>query len=437
MRHSAVRMYRERRERLLTEMGPGAAVLPAAPVAIRNNDVEHEYRQDSDLFYLTGFEEPESVLVLTNRHKEHRAVLFCRTRDPSREVWDGPRLGVDRAVEALGVDAAFPIEELPDKLPDYLADVDRLHYRLGRDRAFDATMLDALNAVRGRARTGVRPPTEIVDPVKTLHEMRLRKRPEEIEGMRRAAAVTREAHVRAMRVAKPGCYEYEVEAEILRTFRAHGSPRPAYGTIVGSGPNATVLHHRRNDRRMEDGDLVLIDAGCELGYLASDITRTFPVGGRFTSEQRALYDVVLAAQRAAIDSVRPGVSLDAVHEVAVRLLSEGLVDLGLVSGSVDEVVSETKYKPFYMHRTSHWLGMDVHDVGAYHLSAEPRPLEAGFVLTVEPGLYVAVDADVDPKWRGIGIRIEDDVVVTADGHENLTSDTPKDPDEIERLLADR
>ena len=430
-------IHRARRQHLLEAIGPGVAVFPSAPVAIRNNDVEHEYRQDSDLHYLTGFEEPESVLVLTNQHAEHRAVIFLRERDPSREVWDGARLGVERAPEALGVDAAFPIKDLAEKLPDYLSNAKRLHYRLGFDRSFDDVVLEAIRAVRRKARTGVRPPTEIVDTVDSLHEMRMRKSPAELETMRRAAAVTREAHVRAMEVAKPGVFEYEVEAEILRVFRKHGSQRPAYGSIVGSGPNATVLHYRRNDRRIEDGELLLIDAGCELDYVASDVTRTFPVSGKFTPEQRALYDIVLAAQKRCIEATRPGATIDEVHDVAVRVISEGLIAEGLVAGSLDEVISEGKYKPYYMHRTSHWLGMDVHDVGTYFVDGKSRPLEPGFVITIEPGLYVGKDADVDPRWRGIGIRIEDDVLVTVDGHDVLTADVPKEPADVERVLAER
>jgi Xaa-Pro aminopeptidase len=430
-------MHRERRHRFLDTIGSGVAVFPSAPVAIRNNDVEHEYRQDSDLFYLTGFDEPESVLVLTTRHAEHRAVLFLREREPSREVWDGPRLGVERAPETLGIDAAFSIAELAEKLPGYLADGHRLHYRLGFDRAFDQRVLDAIHAVRKKARTGVRPPSEIVDTAVSLHELRLRKDAAEVDVMRRAAAITREAHLRAMQVARPGVHEYEVEAEILRTFRSHGSERPAYGSIVGSGPNATVLHYRRNDRRMADGDLLLIDAGCELDYFASDVTRTFPVNGRFTAEQRALYDVVLRAQERAIGAVRPGATIDEVHDVAVRALCEGLIEVGLIEGPIDHAFGEGTYKPFYMHRTSHWLGMDVHDVGTYYVDGKARPLEPGFVLTVEPGLYVAKDAEVDPKWRGIGIRIEDDVLVTPDGNDVLTGAIPKSPAEIERILHDR
>jgi Xaa-Pro aminopeptidase len=427
--------FAARRARFMEAMGQGVAVLPAAPIAIRNSSVEHEYRQDSDFYYLTGFDEPQSVLVLTSEHHEHRTVVFARKRDKERETWDGPRAGVEGAKELIGADAAFPIEELDQRLPDYFGDVRRLHYRLGVNHEFDPVVFRALDAVRRKARTGVLAPSEIVDLTRDLHELRLRKTSAELDTMSAAAAITREAHARAMKVAKPGRYEYEVEAEILRVFRAHGAERPAYGSIVGSGPNATILHHRRNDRRMHEGDLLLIDAGAELGYYASDVTRTFPVSGRFSGPQRAVYDVVLAAQRAAIDAVRPGVTYMSVHDLAVRILTEGMIELGLIEGPVDEAIELGRYKTFYMHRTSHWLGMDVHDVGDYFSDKKPRTLEPGMVLTVEPGMYIPVDSSADERFRGIGIRIEDDIAVTADGCRNLTGDIPKDPAELERILC--
>ncbi|MCZ7686526.1 MAG: aminopeptidase P N-terminal domain-containing protein [Sandaracinaceae bacterium] len=430
--------FEARRRRLIDQMGERAvAVIPAAPSAIRNNDVEHEYRQESDFFYLTGLDEPESVLVLSNVHEEHEAVLFVRPRNPEREIWDGPRAGVEGAVARFGADAAFEVKELDAKLPDYLSNADRLLYRLGRDRDLDARVLAAIEHARRKHRFAKDYPTEIVDPGRHLHEHRLRKSADEIDVMRRAADITREAHLAAMRVARPGAYEFEVEAEILRVFRARGSERPAYGSIVGSGPNATILHHRRNDRRMSDGELLLIDAGCELDYYASDVTRTFPVSGRFTSEQRVIYELVLAAQERCIEAVRPGATLEAIHQIAVRELTSGLVELGLVEGPLDEAIEKERYKPFYMHRTSHWLGMDVHDVGKYFDRGEPRALEPGMVLTVEPGIYVGADAKADERWRSIGVRIEDDVLVTADGHENLTAQIPKKPAELERILAER
>jgi len=430
-------MYAARRKALLDTIGQGVVVLPASTVYIRNNDVEHEYRQGSDLYYLTGFDEPESLLILSTQHAEHRAVLFLRDRDPERETWDGPRLGVERAAAALGIDIAYSVKELDEKLPDYLMNTQRVHYRLGLDRKNDERFLRALDVVRGRARRGGEYPTEIVDPAASLHELRLKKSPDEIALMRRAAAITREAHIAAMAVAKPGRHEYEVEAEILRVFRAHGSERPAYGSIVGSGPNATILHHRKNDRRMQDGELLLIDAGAEYGYYASDVTRTFPVNGKFSAAQRAIYELVLRSQLAAIDAVRPGGTIEGIHEVAVGVLVEGLRELGLVSGTQQEALEKGDYKKFYMHRTSHWLGMDVHDVGRYHVAGAPRPFEPGFVLTVEPGLYIAQDAAVDERFRGIGVRIEDDILVTEAGHDNLTAEIPKQVAELEAILAAR
>jgi Xaa-Pro aminopeptidase len=428
-------MYAERRRALLDGGGAEVMVFPSAPTSIRNNDVEHPYRQDSDFLYLTGFDEPESVLVLTSAHPEHRAVLFVRPRNPERETWDGRRAGTEGAMAQTGVDAAFPIEELDERLPDYLAGATRLHYRLGRDRSFDDRVLSARDKVRRRARLGVTAPHEIVDPAATVHEMRMAKTEPELSAMRRAIAVTAEAHRRAMALAAPGRYEYEVDAELLRTFRAHGSPRFAYESIVGSGPNATVLHYRDNDRRMEDGDLLLIDAGCELDHYASDVTRTFPVNGRFTGEQRAVYEIVLEAQVKACEAVRPGVTLEDVHHAALNVLVDGLIELGVIEGDRDRAIASGDYKPYYMHRTSHWIGMDVHDVGAYFRDGHPRRLEPGFVLTVEPGLYFADRPDVDARLRGMGIRIEDDVLVTPDGRDVLSADIPKAIADLEAAVA--
>lgn len=422
---------------MLERIGPGVAIVPAAPVAFRNSDVEHEYRQDSDLYYLTGFDEPESVLVLTGAHAEHRSVLFVRPRDPERETWDGPRAGVDGAQARFGADAAFPIAELAERLPQLLENVERLHYRVGANRQFDDVVFEAMRKVRAKIRAGKFAPREIVDSATLLHAMRLRKSAAELETMAEAARISREAHATAMEIALPGVHEYEVQAELLRVFRKHGAERPAYGSIVASGPNATILHYRRNDRQMQQGDLLLIDAGAEYGYYASDVTRTFPVSGKFSPAQRAIYDVVLAAQRTAIAAVRPGARYTAVHDAALEVLTRGLVELGLVAGPVEDAIREERYKPYFMHRTSHWLGMDVHDVGEYWVDGAPRALEPGVVLTVEPGLYVAQDAACDPRWRGIGVRIEDDVVVTESGQRVLTTGIPKDPDEIERILLAR
>jgi Xaa-Pro aminopeptidase len=420
----------------MEQLPSGVAVFPAAPVALRNNDVEHDYRQDSDFHYLTGFDEPDAVLVLASEHAEHKVVMFVRPRDPEREVWDGRRVGVEGVIQQFGADAAFPIAELAARLPDFLQNHERLLYRLGRDRAFDEKVLAALDATRARGRRGVSWPMQIVDSAALLHEQRVFKSPEEVATMRRAAAITRDAHVAAMKHAKPGRYEYEIEAVLAQVFRRQGSQRPAYGSIVGSGPNATILHYRNNDRLMEDGDLLLIDAGCELDYYASDVTRTFPVSGRFSEPQRAIYQIVLDAQLASMAATRPGGTLDEIHLAAVHVIVDGLLGLRLLQGEHDHIVKEGLYRPFYMHRTSHYLGMDVHDVGAYFRDKSPRKLEPGMVITIEPGIYIgANEAAVPPEYRNIGVRIEDDVLITADGCMNLTADIPKTVDELERACA--
>jgi Xaa-Pro aminopeptidase len=419
----------------MASASPGAvAVLASAPVFRRNNDVEHEYRQDSDLFYLTGFDEPESVAVFDS--KTLKFTLFVRPRDPDREIWDGPRAGVDGAKSVHGADEAFAVGELDEKLPTLLQDRERVYYRLGQNRLFDDRVLAAIDRVRARSRAGVVAPTEIVDPGSILHDMRLRKSHEEVETMRAAARITREAHELAMQRAQPGMHEYEVEALLLDTFRRHGSERPAYGSIVGSGPNACVLHYRKNDRRIREGELLLIDAGCELGYYASDVTRTFPVARGFSREQQAIYELVLEAQLAAIPAARPGATLEQIHNICVQVITRGLVRLGLLSGEVDKLIEEGRYKKFFMHRTSHWLGMDVHDVGNYFVEAKARPLEPGMVLTVEPGIYIAPDEpSVAPEWRSIGVRIEDDVVVTSGEPDVLTAGIPKTVEEVLRARA--
>ena len=426
--------FAERRRRVLAALKPGILLIFAAPSAIRNNDVEHEYRQDSDFYYLTGFDEPESVLVL-NTLGEQPFVLFVRPRDPEREVWDGTRAGVDGATGELGANAAFPIAELESKLPELLQDHERLFYRLGREAKHDSVVLAALDRTRAKGRSGSSWPTQIVDPATVLHEMRLFKTPEEVELMRRAAAITHDAHVRAMAEARAGKYEYEIEAVLRERFHAGGAERCAYAPIVGSGPNATVLHYRRNNRRMRDGDLLLIDAGCEYRYYACDVTRTFPISGSFTRPQQALYELVLEAQLASIDATRPGSTLDDVHQQSVQRITEGLVRLGIIQGPTDVALEEQRYKPYFMHRTSHWLGMDVHDVGRYHQGGKPRELAPGMVITVEPGIYIAENAPVPEQYRGIGIRIEDDVLVTADGQAVLTASIPKDVAELQRACA--
>lgn len=422
--------FRERRDRVLAAIGDGLLLVPSQPVAIRNNDVEHPYRQHSDLWYLTGFDEPESALVLSTSG-EQRFTLFVRERDPEREVWDGARAGIEGARAEYGAEQAHPIDKLDETLPKLFENVGRLYYRLGLDRSFDDRVLRAVGEVRRRSRRGQRYPTEIVDPATVLHELRLLKDADEVELMRRAAQITCEAHALAMRACQPGLFEYEVEAVLAAHFLKNGSHRSAYSSIVGSGPNATVLHYHENNRQMRDGDLLLIDAGCEFSYYASDVTRTFPVNGRFSDAQRAVYEVVLAAQIAAIRATKTDATIDGIHQVALAELVKGLIALGILQGTPEEVMEKESFKPYYMHRTSHFLGMDVHDVGAYFVDGKPRPLAPGMVITVEPGLYINAEADVPKEYRGIGVRIEDDVLVTDSGHEVLTGAAPKTITEIE------
>lgn len=433
--HSAV--YGKRRKTFLDAIAKdehAIALFAAAPVFTRNNDVEHEYRQDSDLFYLTGFAEPSSVLFLDA--KERRSTMFVLPRDPERETWDGPRAGVDGVKAHFGADESLTIDKLAEELPRLFQNKTRLYYRLGLDRAMDDKVLAAVDRARARGKLGYGWPVEIVDPATILHEMRLFKAPEDLAAMRKAADITAEAHLRAMKGAKPGMHEFQVEAMLLETFRMHGAERPAYGSIVGSGANATILHYRLNNRKMEDNDLLLIDAGCEYDYFASDVTRTFPINGKFTKEQRAVYQIVLDAQEAGIEKSRKGSTLEKVHNACVEVITRGLVDLGLLKGDVDQLIKDGAYKPFYMHKTSHWLGMDVHDVGNYFVGGKPRELEPGMVLTVEPGIYIARDNDKVPaEWRGIGVRIEDDILVTDGEPDNLTKAIPKTVAELESAAA--
>ncbi|QSP95147.1 Xaa-Pro aminopeptidase [Marinobacter salinisoli] len=433
-----VKEFAARRRKLMDVMASDSiAILPAAPERVRNRDVLHPYRQDSDFFYLSGFDEPEAVLVLIPGREHGESVLFCKEKNPEKELWDGFLAGPEGAIERFGFDDAFPISDIDDILPGMLEGRSRIYYPLGKDQQFDSRVMDWVKSLRAKVRTGAHPPGEFVSLEHFLHDLRLFKSANEIKVMAKAGEISAEAHCRAMKRARKGGFEYHLEAELIHTFMEHGARSTAYPSIVGSGRNACILHYIENAAPLRDGDLVLIDAGCEYQCYASDITRTFPVSGRFSPEQRALYEVVLAAQYAAIEAVRPGNHWNQSHEAALRVLTQGLIDLGLLSGSVEKAIAGEAYKPFFMHRTGHWLGMDVHDVGDYKVGDAWRELEPGMVLTVEPGLYVAPDnTEVDEKWRGIGIRIEDDVVVAKDGCRVLTEGVPKTIAEIEALMAD-
>jgi len=429
---------KRRRRAIIRALGPDAVLLvPAAKEVARNRDVHYPFRQNSDFAWLTGFPEPDAIAVIAPKRKDGELVLFCRPRDPEREVWDGFRYGTEGAVEQFGASQAFPLDELDEKLPELLGDRRSLYYPLGTDDALDLEVMKWLRAVRAKARAGVKAPTELISSDRILHERRLTKSKAELDTMRRAARISAAAHRRLMQTCRPGLTEQQLEATFLHGCAERGGRFQAYPPIVGSGANACVLHYIDNAGALHDGDLVLVDAGCELHGYASDITRTFPVGGRFSEPQRALYELVLKAQRAAIDQVRPGNRWSAPHKAALKVLTRGLVELGLLAGSAKDVaklIKEEKYKPFFMHRTGHWLGMDVHDVGDYKRDGKWRRLEPGMVLTVEPGLYIAPDAEAPAQFRGIGIRIEDDVAVTEDGHEVLSADVPKEPDAIEELM---
>jgi Xaa-Pro aminopeptidase len=430
----ATQQIKQRREEFMKRIGGGAAIFPSAPTAIRNNDVEHEYRQDTDFYYLTGFEEPNAVAVLAPDNEEHRFVLFVQPKDREREVWTGWRAGEEGAKRDYGADAAFTIDKLDEELPKLVGKAEKLYYRFG-DPLFDERVAAFMRkGQRERQRNGVGPKA-IIDPAEMLHEMRLIKTSDDLELLRRAVDISCEGHMAALRALRPTMYEYEIEAVLRYVFRKTGSPRMGYPPIVASGPNATVLHYTTNNRRIEDGDLLLIDAGTEFGYYTGDITRTYPAGGSFTEDQAAVYQTVLDAHVAAIEAVRPGATFIDPHNAAVRVLTEGMIRLGLLKGDVDKLIEDGEYKKFYMHRTSHWLGMDVHDAGPYKVADEWRKLEPGMVLTVEPGLYIAEDTeDIDPRYRGIGVRIEDDVLVTENGSEVLTARVPKTIEEIEGLM---
>ncbi|HTL76884.1 MAG TPA: aminopeptidase P N-terminal domain-containing protein [Casimicrobiaceae bacterium] len=432
-------VYRKRREAVLKSMrersGGGVALVPTAAEVPRNRDSLFPFRHDSYFYYLSGFPEPEAVIALIAGDEGDRHVLFCRERNEEREIWDGFRYGPDAAREIFGFDEAHPIAALDEKLPEIASDRPALFTPLGLFEPWDRKLTEVLNEVRARVRTGVSAPEEIVDVRTTLDAMRLVKDEHELDLMRRACAISSAAHRRAMRAARPGMFEYQVEAELMHEFLREGAQAVAYSSIVASGPNACVLHYRENNRQMNDGDLLLIDAGCEYQGYASDITRTFPVNGQFSGAQKAIYEIVLASQLACIDAVRPGVPFHDYHKVAERVLAQGFIDLGLLSGSLDEVLESGRYRQFYMHRAGHWLGMDVHDAGLYQVHGESMKLAPGMVLTVEPGAYIRPADNVPERFWNIGVRIEDDVLVTADGVENLTASTPKTVADVEAAVG--
>ncbi|MBI5136209.1 MAG: aminopeptidase P N-terminal domain-containing protein [Nitrospirae bacterium] len=429
-------VHARRRERFMAAIDGAIAIFAGAPETVRSNDVHHRYRQESDFLYLTGFAEPGAYLVLDAGANRHRYTLYVPPKDPAMERWTGRRAGVAGARRRFGADAAHEAGTFFDHLARLLAGRDRVYLRLGYDAKVDQAVIDQIATMRGRSRAGAHGPAQVVDPTPILAEQRLLKSEAELDLLQRAVDITAQGHLAAMRALRPGMAEYEVEAEIEYHFRRAGAAGPAYPTICGSGVNATILHYVENDRRMRRGDLLLIDAGAEYGGYAGDVTRTIPVGGRFGEAQRAVYEVVLNANRVAIRRVRPGVTFDAVHHAAVRELTRGLVRLGLLTGDPKKLIQDGAYRRFYMHRTSHWLGLDVHDVGRYYLDDhKPRPLEPGMVLTIEPGLYIDAAPDIPKPFHGIGIRIEDDVLVTDGPARVLSAAIPKDVDAIERAMA--
>jgi len=434
----ALTPHARRRRQLMRMAGDDAIVIvPAATERVRSRDTHFPYRQDSDLLYLTGFPEPEAVLALIPGRAHGESILFCRERDPEPEGGDGPRVGPEGAVDAFGLDDAYPITDLDDILPGLLEGRSRVYYHFGRDAEFDLKLIGWLNRVRAQVRRGAQPPHEFLELGHLLDEMRLFKDAGELKLMQKAADISIAAHQAAMRAAHPGITEYALQAELEYVFRRHAAV-PAYSPIVGAGANACVLHYIANAATSRDGELVLIDAGAEVHGYAADISRTFPVNGRFTAPQRALHDLVCAAQAAALDKARPGQAWDAMHEAAVATLTDGLLRLGLLKGRLPKLIADGAYKRFYRHKTGHWLGLDVHDVGDYRLDGQSRVLEPGMVFTIEPGLYIdANDRSVDAKWRGIGIRIEDDVVITKDGARVLTAALARSADEVEALMAER
>jgi Xaa-Pro aminopeptidase len=427
--------FAKRRKTLMRMVGEdGIAILPSAPVKTRNRDVEYRFRQDSDFYYLTGFAEPGAVAVLAPGRDNGEYILFCRDRDKEQELWHGSRTGTDGAVEDFAADDAFPIDDIDDILPGILESRSRVFYTMGAFAEFDQRITEWVKVLRSREASGIHTPHEFIALDHILHDMRLYKSRAEISAMRKAAKIAVRAHRRAMACVAPGMYEYEVEAEFMHEFRRHDTTW-SYTPIVGTGANACTLHYVDNNAQLADNDLLLIDAGCEYDYYASDITRTLPVNGRFSPEQRAVYEIVLEAQLAAIEKTRKGNHWNDPHDAAVRIITKGLKKIGLLNGTVPKLIRDEAYREYFMHRTGHWIGMDVHDVGDYKVGDEWRILEPGMATTVEPGIYIPASRKVPARWRNIGVRIEDDVVVTSNGPDVLSKDLAKDPDEIEKLMA--
>ena len=427
--------YRQRRHTVLTALGKDTAIFCSAPPAVMHNDVDYLFRQDSDFFYLTGFNEPGAVLVLSGGHEEHKAVMFVRPKDLEAETWSGYRIGVDDTKRLYGVDEVFPLDKLDEELPKYVKPAERLYYRFGRDIAFDNRVLALWKQFLLKMAKEAAGPVAIEDSRQFMQQFRRVKSPAEVEQIREAIAISAEAHNIAREMARPGVYEYEIQAAIENTFRKRGAMGPAYPSIVATGRNACILHYVENNQRLEEGDLLLIDAGCAYGYYNADITRTIPVGKNISEEQRILYDLVLKAQLAAIEQVQPGKPFNAFHDAAVRVLTEGFVELGLLVGNIDKLIEEKKHKAFYMHGTGHFLGLDVHDAGQLRNRDQTwKPFEPGNIVTVEPGVYISPyykpeeesgQPEVAERWKGIGIRIEDDILVTETGNEVLTAVVPK------------
>ncbi|HVE44517.1 MAG TPA: Xaa-Pro aminopeptidase [Gammaproteobacteria bacterium] len=429
--------YAERRKKLMTTIGShGIAIFPSAHEQVRNGDAEYAFRQQSDFYYLSGFSEPESIIVLAPKRPEGEFILFNRVRDAESEAWDGPRVGQVDAVKLFGADQAFPITEFEAMLPALLSGRQFVYYGLGLDAVSEKMLIEQVNRLRSKVRQGLEAPLSFIDPMPIVHDMRLFKNAAEIQLIQKAVDISADAHIRAMSCCRPGMYEYELEAELMHAFLSKGARSPAYGNIVGAGENSCILHYATNNRLIKSGDMVLIDAGAEYENYAADITRTFPANGKFSAEQRAIYDIVLAAQDAAIQAIKPGISWTKAQDEIVNVITQGLIDLKILKGNIQTLIEKQAYLPFYRHRSGHWLGLDVHDAGAYQVNGEWRLLESGMVLTVEPGLYMASNIPgLDAKWHHIGVRIEDDLLVTETGHQVLSQHIPKTIADIETVMA--